>query len=88
MLFQSRKSRYFATLEKRNKKNYDGSKKKDFELLRRLSQRAVVWLPISQMAMVRLPIAAAIAQPKKEEYIFYQGEKFRVEFYFSEARKI
>jgi len=24
-------------------------------------------------------------QPKKEEYIFYQGEKFKVEFYFTET---
>jgi len=24
-------------------------------------------------------------RPKKEEYIFYQGEKFQVEFYFTEA---
>ena len=26
--------------------------------------------------------------PKKEEYIFYQGEKFQVEFYFTETGKI
>ncbi len=26
--------------------------------------------------------------PKKEDYIFYQGEKFQVEFYFTEAGKI
>ena len=26
--------------------------------------------------------------PKKEEYIFYQGEKFQIEFYFNEAGKI
>ena len=24
-------------------------------------------------------------RPKKEEYVFYQGEKFQVEFYFTEA---
>lgn len=29
-----------------------------------------------------------MAIPKKEEYIFYQGEKFQVEFYFTEAGKI
>lgn len=28
-----------------------------------------------------------MAIPKKEEYIFYQGEKFRVEFYFTETGK-
>lgn len=26
--------------------------------------------------------------PKKEDYIFYQGEKFQVEFYFTEVGKI
>lgn len=26
--------------------------------------------------------------PKTEEYIFYQGEKFQVEFYFTEAGKL
>ena len=26
--------------------------------------------------------------PKKEEYIFYRGEKFQVEFYFTEAGKL
>ena len=26
--------------------------------------------------------------PKKEDYIFYQGEKFQVEFYFTETGKI
>ena len=41
-------------------------------------------IPTSQRAVVGLPIA----QPKKEEYIFYQGEKFQVEFYFTEAGKI
>ncbi len=41
-------------------------------------------IPTSQRAVVGLPIA----QPKKEEYIFYQGEKFQVEFYFSEAGKM
>lgn len=29
-----------------------------------------------------------MAIPKKEEYIFYQGEKFQVEFYFTDAGKI
>ena len=29
-----------------------------------------------------------MAIPKKEEYIFYQGEKFQVEFYFTEIGKI
>ncbi len=29
-----------------------------------------------------------MAIPKKEEYIFYLGEKFQVEFYFTEAGKI
>ena len=29
-----------------------------------------------------------MAIPEKEEYIFYQGEKFQVEFYFTEAGKI
>ena len=26
--------------------------------------------------------------PKKEDYIFYQGEKFQVEFYFTKTGKI
>ncbi len=26
--------------------------------------------------------------PKKEEYIFYQGERFQIEFYFTETGKI
>jgi hypothetical protein len=26
--------------------------------------------------------------PKKEDYIFYQGEKFQVEFYFTETGEI
>lgn len=29
-----------------------------------------------------------MAIPKKEEYVFYQGEKFQVEFYFTEAGKM
>ena len=29
-----------------------------------------------------------MAVPKKEEYIFYQGERFQVEFYFTETGKI
>lgn len=29
-----------------------------------------------------------MAIPKKEEYIFYRGEKFQVEFYFTEAGKM
>ncbi|MEK6563571.1 MAG: type II toxin-antitoxin system RelE/ParE family toxin [Candidatus Omnitrophota bacterium] len=29
-----------------------------------------------------------MAIPKKEEYIFYQGEKFQVEFYFTVAGKM
>lgn len=29
-----------------------------------------------------------MAIPKKEDYIFYQGEKFQVEFYFTETGKI
>ncbi len=29
-----------------------------------------------------------MAAPKKEEYIFYQGERFQVEFYFTETGKI
>ncbi|MCG2711641.1 MAG: type II toxin-antitoxin system RelE/ParE family toxin [Candidatus Omnitrophica bacterium] len=29
-----------------------------------------------------------MASPKKEEFIFYQGEKFQVEFYFTETGKI
>jgi hypothetical protein len=26
--------------------------------------------------------------PKKEDYIFYQGDKFQVEFYFTKTEKI
>ncbi len=26
--------------------------------------------------------------PKKEDYIFYQGEKFQIEFYFTKTGKI
>ena len=26
--------------------------------------------------------------PEKEDYIFYQGEKFQIEFYFTKAGKI
>jgi len=29
-----------------------------------------------------------MALPKKEEYIFYQGERFQVEFYFTHAGKM
>jgi len=29
-----------------------------------------------------------MALPKKEDYIFYQGEKFQVEFYFTETGEI
>ncbi|MFH1454662.1 MAG: type II toxin-antitoxin system RelE/ParE family toxin [Armatimonadota bacterium] len=29
-----------------------------------------------------------MARPKKEEYIFYQGEKFQAEFYFTSAGNI
>jgi phage-related protein len=29
-----------------------------------------------------------VAIPKKEDYIFYRGEKFQVEFYFTETGKI
>jgi len=29
-----------------------------------------------------------VAIPKREEYIFYQGEKFQVEFYFTAAGKM
>jgi len=29
-----------------------------------------------------------VAIPKKEEYIFYQGEKFQIEFYFTKTGKI
>ena len=29
-----------------------------------------------------------MAIPKKEEYIFYQGERFQVEFYFTETGRI
>jgi phage-related protein len=29
-----------------------------------------------------------VAIPKKEEYIFYRGERFQVEFYFTEAGEI
>ncbi|MDO8747860.1 MAG: type II toxin-antitoxin system RelE/ParE family toxin [Candidatus Omnitrophota bacterium] len=29
-----------------------------------------------------------MAIPKKEEYIFYQGEKFQIEFYFTETGKM
>ncbi len=29
-----------------------------------------------------------MAIPKKEEYIFYQGERFQIEFYFTETGKI
>ena len=29
-----------------------------------------------------------ITLPKKEDYIFYQGEKFQVEFYFTKTGKI
>jgi len=29
-----------------------------------------------------------MALPKKEDYIFYQGEKFQVEFYFTETKEM
>ena len=29
-----------------------------------------------------------MALPKKEDYIFYQGEKFQVEFYFTKTGKM
>ena len=29
-----------------------------------------------------------MAIPKKEEYIFYRGERFQIEFYFTETGKI
>lgn len=29
-----------------------------------------------------------MAIPKKEEYVFYQGERFQIEFYFTETGKI
>lgn len=29
-----------------------------------------------------------MARPKTEEYIFYQGEKLQVEFYFTEAGRL